>query len=438
MATINFLGLVTAWQPNPRHAYQLIICCMACTGPKTFHLISLEGDFISEIPDSEPEIGSLVYGEAKILKVWDGSILVEFRKDKLRFNCVENCWNFANNPLKFVYAPRAARQVHVLARDFYRKRLSPEYYPNQLNWYVTKRTFGNLVPGILRHTGYSMAKIEGNALFVTRIKNNRAIKSLQACAFETSKGDADKIPYRYIKGKKGQEKFAVFLLSNMTCEIHNPTFMISRMEKKFPIMQGQIYHFREVPILAVEDDIREEESTLFCGIGTIEPILHPDEDLLLQFYDELGNCEMMPDWLWDKYFSGKMGRYMIQMYKRAIAKILIEEGVDIPTQVHGWWYYWGPLYSFHAQGEEEIAVIAPDFRDAGPSRVVILPMNLYKKHRRTFPQYASAVSISEDPQIIEGSFKPSPGNWELLKDWIISNRPALENDCLDIDDNMFF
>lgn len=432
MATITFMGLVTAWQAEPRHAYQLIICCMASTAPKIFHPISLEGDFASETPDLEPEIGSYVWGEAKVLQVLDGSILVEFQKDKLRFNCAANCWGFGNIPQKFSYTPRADRQMRLLAKEFYRQRLFSEYYPNQLNWNANKRPFGYIASGILAQPGNSMAKIAGNALFIKKIKNNREFESLKKYSFETGENYVTKKPYGRSQGKRSQEKFALFLLADMTRKIHNATFMITRMEKDFPLQRGSIYQFNELPILAVEDDIREEEATIFCGKGTFQAVENPKTDLLLQFYDELGNCKMMPDWLWKKYFSGKLERTAIQKFKRDIAETLTAGGVDIPPRVHGWWYYWGPVYRVKAQGEDEVAILAPDFRDADPPRVIIAPMTVYKSNRRQFPAYSSAVSVDEEPQIIEGAYRPEPGNWELIKSWIINNRNALEKEWLDI------
>lgn len=432
MSIISFIGLVTAWQPKPRHAYQLIICCMARTGPKMYHPVSLEGDFTTGLPDFTPEIGSYVYGKAQILQVWDGSILVEYRRETLRFNCVERCLDFGNNLLKFVYAPRVDRKLRLLAKEFYRQRLFPEYYPNQLNWNAGKRPFGYIASGILAQPGYSMAKIAGNALFIKKIKNNGEIQSLQKCSFETGENDTAKKSYGHNQGKRPQEKFALFLLAGMTSKIHNATFMIARIEKDLPLHRGSIYQFSELPILAVEDDRREEESTIFCGKGTFQAVENPKTDLLLQFYDELGNCEMMPASLWKKYFSGKLERTAIQKFKKVVAERLNARGVDIPPNVHGWWYYWGPVYRVKAQGEDEVAILAPDFRDAGATRVIIAPMTVYKSNRRQFPAYSSAVSVGEKPQIIEGAYRPEPGNWKLIKRWIIDNHHALEKDWLDI------
>lgn len=440
MANITFKGIIIAWNPEPRHAYQLIICCMARTGPKMFHPLSLEGDFTKGMPDFTPEIGNYAFGVAKLLNIVDGSILVEFMKDKFHTIASDTCLDFNNDPLKYVYAPRAGRQMRLLAKEFYRRRLFPEYYPNQLNWNARKQPFGSVAPCLLAKAGYSMAKIEGHAIFITKIKNNKAIESLRNCAFETDEVSHDKKLLGHKKGKKTIEKFAIFLLAGMTAEIHNPAFMISRMEKANHLKQGQIYHFKDLPILAVEDDIREEESTIFCGKGSFQPDQHIWQDTLLQLYYDLGNCEMMPGWLWNKYFRKKLERTVVQRLKIEMEEMITAKGIDIPKQIHGWWYYWEPIFKLNVPLEEEIVVLAPAFRDGGPARIIIVPMSVYenKKLRKIFSLHSSAVSVCETPEIIEGDFRPEPESWEQLKFWITENRRPLEEDWLDIDRLCFF
>lgn len=294
MPIVTFKGLVTAWNPEPRHAYQLIICCMARTGPKMYHPISLEGDFTPGLPDFTPEIGSYVYGEAQILQVWDGSILVEFMKDKFQTIASDACQDFNGELLPYVHSPRADRNMCLIAKDFYRLRLFPEYYPNQLNWNVCKRPFGRLAPYLLAKAGDSMAKIEGHGIFITKIKYNKAIDSLRNCAFEINEVCDNKKLTKRKNSKNHKEKFALFLLAGIAGDNHNPTFMISRMENGYPLKQGQTYHFKELPLLAVEDDMREEESTIFCGKGTFQAAQHIWKIPLLQLYNDLGNCERMP------------------------------------------------------------------------------------------------------------------------------------------------
>lgn len=98
-----------------------------------------------------------------------------------------------------------------------------------------------------------------------------------------------------------------------------------------------------------------------------------------------------------------MERAAIRRLQKEIGDMIIAKGIEIPKRIYGWWYYWEPIFNLNVPFEEEIVVLAPAFRDGGPARVIIVPLLIYenKKFRKDFSLYSSAVSVCENPEIIE-------------------------------------
>lgn len=434
MAVISFQGLVVAWNPGEKHAEPLVIGCIARLDARTFRVISLEGRFAGQGPTVAPKVGELACGQARILDIWDGSLLVEFLDDGFTTMPAECQTDFAGRPLKYIHAPRAHRQMQLAGKEYYRCRLPEEYNPNQIGraWTARRHIFGSLAPNLLDKDGKSMALLEGQAIFIKKIRI-KGIAELKCYPQALMTNLTARAPGRR-KNIKKEMRLALFLLAIDNPEIHTPVLVLAQTDPAARLKRGCIYGFRDLPVLITCDKtVNEDESILVCGKGDFALIDAPAASLLLNLYDELANAEMAPDWLWQKYLGKTMRRTELRSMKSQIESELRSRGVPIPEKVHAWWYYWDPADVLGAGGDNEIIVIGPDFPDGGAPRVVVLPRQLYKLNRRSYPDYAAAVSVSADPQIIEGPFQPDPESWNLIREWIISNRTDLAKGELDTD-----
>lgn len=123
MAIITFTGLIVSWGAATNLPPQLVVCCASRINAKDWRIISLEGAFAGGAPDLPLKIGKLEHGKAKLLKIWDGSICVEFLKEGFAVLASDSLYGFSGEPLKYVYNPRAGRKIALAAKDFYHFRL---------------------------------------------------------------------------------------------------------------------------------------------------------------------------------------------------------------------------------------------------------------------------------------------------------------------------
>ena len=434
MAFIEFSGLVVAWNPQSKLISPLVVCCLSRMNEKQFRIVSLEGEFDAKEIDCGIKVGSLVHGKAKIIEIWDGSILVEFAQGDFCVIAGANAGQLQERSLGHGNMARLMYEVRRLGKIFYRGRLSRDYYPCQYVWPTHEHYFSDLAQGLLGHDGNSLASLGGEAIFVKKIRP-KAIKDIRHYPFLASDVLVDNghsIPIK--KGKAQIGRLGIFLLLVETCKIHSPVFMLATVAQGERLEKGSVYKFHNLPIFQAEDAHAEDEAVLLCGIAHFSKVSCPDAPILSRSYDELANAAAMPEWLWEKYFSKNADREILEILKRKVMEHLRASRVPIPSHPHGWWYYWEPVHALKSGSGIETLILAPAFRDGGAPRALILPKEAYKRNRGIFPAYSSAVSVSCDPQIIEGDYVPDPGSWALIRNWIIGHMYALKKEFLDLDD----
>lgn len=412
MNIINFIGMVVSCGVGKEP--ELVICCASRIDLKSWRIISLEGKFVRESHNFEIRTGMLVAGKAKILEIWDGSILVQFLAKDFQILPADMPMELRGKLLKYIQSPTMERKIKLAGKEFYRFRLDNAYYPRQVKWDQRQLPLAKLSTAMLTEDGDSTALLAGYALLFAK--------------------------KRIIYGKRSL-KTGIFLLANINMQTHTPIFMLAEAETGEPWQKGGIYHFENLPILYNNDTLfaspaGEAESTLFCGKGKFEIVHNPSDEILSFLYDELGDASFMPSWLWRKYFGSKMDRNKLAEWRMDIGKLL-QKAVKPPKEkAHGWWYAWHHATTLKINDPitESIVIITPDFADGGPSRVIALPENAYKANRKRFPENAIAVSVSADPVIIEGAWKPGPQSWELIKSWIRKNEVSLKQEVISCGD----
>lgn len=136
MAEITFCGVVQTYGISRNSVTEMAVCCASRITAKKYRVISLEGPFADRQPDFTPETGQLVTGKARLFGVWDGSIFVEFLGNGLKRISVEEAANFTGESFKYVYNPRAEREIVLAGKDFYKFRLDATVFPNQLEQFL--------------------------------------------------------------------------------------------------------------------------------------------------------------------------------------------------------------------------------------------------------------------------------------------------------------
>lgn len=412
MGEINFLGMVISYGIGVEP--ELAVCCASRIGPKEWRVVSLEGKFAETSPNFEILAGMLVSGKAIIQEIWDGSIMVQFMVDDFQILPDRMPTEVRMKLLKYVHAPRAERKITLAGKEFYRFRLDETYHPQQIKWNQRHSPLGKLSAASLKKDGDSLAHLTGYAMLFSK---------------------------KRIKYGKRSVKVGIFLLSNTNCETHTPIFMLAEAETGAPWQKGGIYHFENLPILYNNDTLGaspagEAESTLFCGKGKFALVNNPHDAILSFLYDELGDVANMPAWLWRKYFGSRLDRCLLTLWRRAIGVHLHKTDTLPKEKTHGWWYAWHHTTTLKINEpiNEAIVILTPDFADGGPSRVIALPESAYKANRKRFPENAIAVSVSADPVIIEGAWKPESQSWELIKNWIRKNEVILKQEVISCGD----
>lgn len=424
MAEITFCGVVQTYGISRNSVTEMAVCSASRITAKKYRVISMEGPFADREPDFMPETGQLVAGKARLRGVWDGSILVEFLGAELKRISVDEVANFTGEPFKYVYNPRAEREIILAGKDFYKFRLDTAIFPNQLCWRKGDFPFARLALQFLKANASSMAKLDGTAIFFSWVMNTKIEKSIFASLYEKRNG----------RRKPGGKKFrraAMFLLLPKNEEVHTPIFFLADCSG-MKLQRGAAYHFKNLPLLCNNDTMPaspmcEAESTLFCGRGDFFLADNPETESLPALHEELENTLYMPDWLWEKYFTEKLAKAELANWIENIGKKMRDLGLAMPDKVHGWWYHWCETTTLRVSDADSgnLAILVPDFRDGGPARILVLPQERYRANRHTFPEVAAAFSIAEEPRIIEGSWKPDEAAWEHIKKWIKLNREVL-------------
>lgn len=292
MNIIRFLGVVVAWGRARDSAPEIAVCCVSRIGAKDWQVISLEGKFEEDSPDFAIEAGMIVSGSAKLMKIWDGSLFVQFMKNNFQILPPDTTRNFQGMSLKYIHNPQAERKMVVAGKKFYHFRLDETYYPNQIKWIPGQSPFGRFPLNMLSEDRKSMAALTGYAMLFAKTR---------------------------LKYGKWSRKGGIFLLGNATTRTHTPIFLLADADIEEAWQKGGIYYFTNLPILYNNNTLYtsangEAESTLSCGKGKFSFIQNPNDKILAFFYDELRDTANMPEWLWDKYFGCKLDRKTLNSF----------------------------------------------------------------------------------------------------------------------------
>lgn len=406
MNMITFVGIIVARGIGRDSVQEIVVCFVSRLGTKNWQVVSLEGKFAEMPSDFELEAGMIVSGNAKLLKIWDGSLLVEFMKANFQILPHDTITDFQGRPLKYIRNPHAERKMVLAGKEFYSFRLDETYYHRQIKWVPGHSPFGRFPLNMLTKGMESMALLDCYAILFAKNKQ---------------------------KYGKLFQKAGLFLLASATTRIHTPIFMLAEADIDGAWQKGGVYHFENLPILYSNDTLYasaagEAEATLVCGKGKFSFVQNPGTRVLAFFYDEIGDVANMPEWLWKRYFGCKLDRIALSEW-RSVIRDRLELTGNLPAEkTHGWWYHWyhqTTLKKSDASSQDGIAILVPDFADGGPCRIIALPENAYMADREQFPENAIAISVSDEPQIIEGSWEPDHHTWKLIKKWIIYNAAAL-------------
>lgn len=414
MNMITFLGVVVGRALNRDSVPEIAVCCVSRTDAKDWRVISLEGKFAESSPDFAIEAGMIAYGRAKLMKIWDGSLLVQFMKEDFQILPSDTIKDFHGRHLKYIHNPHAERMMTVAGKKFYRFRLDEIFYPHQLKWIPGQSPFGRFPLNMLAEDRKSMAVLNGSAILFAKTR---------------------------LKYGKLDRKVGIFLLASATTLTHTPIFMLADADIREAWHKGGLYHFKELPILYSNDTLYaspagEAESTLVCGKGRFSFVQNPDAKILAFFYDELGDVANMPEWLWHKYFGCKLDRASLGGWRSDVRARLELVSSQPMEKAHGWWYHWYDQTTLKISdtSQDGIIILVPGFTEGGPYRIIALPGNVYMTDRERFPEHAIAVSVSADPRIIEGRWVPDQQSWELIKKWVIYNEAALKQDSIFVGD----
>lgn len=116
MPMITFQGMIVSIGTgvNP----ELAVCCASRIDSKDWRVISLEGKFADKFPDLRLEAGMLVSGQARLMEIWDGSIVAQFMAEDFQILPNDMLTDLMENPLKSIRAPQAKRKISLAGKEF--------------------------------------------------------------------------------------------------------------------------------------------------------------------------------------------------------------------------------------------------------------------------------------------------------------------------------